>query len=442
MNISQDMTKLDLQSLWHPLRQHRGIAADLPRQIVSAEGVYLVDVDGARLLDAVAGIWCVNVGYGREEIADVAREQMARLPYLPATFTHASAAELAGELTRMLGYESKVFFTNSGSEANEAAFKVARQYHAQTGSPGRYKIIARYRGYHGNTLGALSATGQAERKMGYGPFAPGFVHIDAPDPYRINHDCADQLERAIEREGASTVAAFIMEPVIAGGGVLVPPDGYLPRVREICDRHGVLLIVDEVVTGFGRTGISFAHKRASIEPDLLTLGKGIASGYQPLAAMVAKQHVFDAFDGEPGDLRHFRHINTYGAHPVATAVGLCNLEILQRENLFDRAAKVGDALLTRLQRLEEHPNVGEVRGRGLLIGLELVENKESQAPLTADRSAKVVARCARDGVLVGRTANTTPGMDNVIMLAPPYVISEAETDIVAKTLENAIREEL
>ena len=230
MNISQDMTKLDLQSLWHPLRQHRGIAADLPRQIVSAEGVYLVDVDGARLLDAVAGIWCVNVGYGREEIADVAREQMARLPYLPATFTHASAAELAGELTRMLGYESKVFFTNSGSEANEAAFKVARQYHAQTGSPGRYKIIARYRGYHGNTLGALSATGQAERKMGYGPFAPGFVHIDAPDPYRINHDCADQLERAIEREGASTVAAFIMEPVIAGGGVLVPPDGYLPRV--------------------------------------------------------------------------------------------------------------------------------------------------------------------------------------------------------------------
>jgi adenosylmethionine-8-amino-7-oxononanoate aminotransferase len=202
------------------------------------------------------------------------------------------------------------------------------------------------------------------------------------------------------------------------------------------------LIVDEVVTGFGRTGISFAHKRASIEPDLLTLGKGIASGYQPLAAMVAKQHVFDAFDGEPGDLRHFRHINTYGAHPVATAVGLCNLEILQRENLFDRAAKVGDALLTRLQRLEEHPNVGEVRGRGLLIGLELVENKESRAPLTADRSAKVVARCARDGVLVGRTANTTPGMDNVIMLAPPYVISEAETDIVAKTLENAIREEL
>ena len=442
MNISQDMTKLDLQSLWHPLRQHRGIAADLPRQIVSAEGVYLVDVDGARLLDAVAGIWCVNVGYGREEIADVAREQMARLPYLPATFTHASAAELAGELTRMLGYESKVFFTNSGSEANEAAFKVARQYHAQTGSPGRYKIIARYRGYHGNTLGALSATGQAERKMGYGPFAPGFVHIDAPDPYRINHDCADQLERAIEREGESTVAAFIMEPVIAGGGVLVPPDDYLPRVREICDRHGVLLIVDEVVTGFGRTGISFAHKRAFIEPDLLTLGKGIASGYQPLAAMVAKQHVFDAFDGEPGDLRHFRHINTYGAHPVSTAVGLCNLEILQREKLFDRAAKVGDALLTRLQRLEEHPNVGEVRGRGLLIGLELVENKESRAPLTADRSAKVVARCARDGVLVGRTANTTPGMDNVIMLAPPYVISEAETDIVAKTLENAIREEL
>jgi len=442
MNRSEDLTKLALQSLWHPLRQHRGIASDLPRQIVSGEGVYLTDLDGVRLLDGVAGIWCVNVGYGREELADVAREQMLRLPYLPATFTHGPAAELGAKLTNMLGYESKVFFTNSGSEANEAAFKVARQYHAQTGAPGRYKIIARYRGYHGNTLGALSATGQAERKLDYGPFAPGFIHIDAPDSYRITHDCADQLERVIEREGPSTVAAFIMEPIIAGGGVLIPPDDYLPRVREICDRYGVLLIVDEVVTGFGRTGDLFAHQRAAIEPDLLTLGKGVASGYQPLAAMVAKQRIFEAFHGEPGDLSHFRHINTYGAHPVATAVGLRNIEIMEREGLFDRAVKTGDALLSRLRGLEDHPNVGEVRGRGLLIGIELVANKETRAPMVTAQSASVVARCARDGVLIGRNANTTPGHDNVLMLAPPYVISGDETDVLASTLENAIREEL
>jgi taurine-pyruvate aminotransferase len=442
MNRKADLKKLDLESLWYPLRQHRGIAADSPRQFVSGEGVWLTDVDGRRVLDGVAGIWCVNVGYGRDELADVAREQMARLPYLAGTFTNAPAAQLASKLTEMLGYASKVYFTNSGSEANEAAFKVARQYQAQTGSPRRYKIIARYRGYHGNTLGALSATGQAERKLGYEPFAPGFIHIDAPDPYRITHDCADQLERTIEREGPETVAAFIMEPIIAGGGVLVPPDDYLPRVRDICNRHGVLLILDEVVTGFGRTGTWFSHERAGVEPDLLTLGKGIASGYQPVAAMVAKQSVFEAFEGVPGELRHFRHINTYGGHPVATAVALRNIDILEREGLVEKAAKTGDALLSRLRRLEEHPNVGEVRGRGLLIGIELVEDKDTRVPIASAGTAAVVARCAADGVLVGRTTNTTPGFDNVVMLAPPFVLADDETDLLASAVERAIQEEL
>jgi adenosylmethionine-8-amino-7-oxononanoate aminotransferase len=442
MNQQDDLEKLGLESLWYPMRQHRGIKVEPPRQFVSGDGVYLTDINGRRVLDGLAGIWCVNVGYGREELADVAREQMARLPYLPGTFTHAPAAALAGKLTQMLGYVSKVYFTNSGSEANEVAFKVARQYHAQTGSPGRFKIIARYRGYHGNTLGALSATGQAERKLGYEPLAPGFIHIDAPDPYRITHDCADQLERTIEREGPGTVAAFIMEPIIAGGGVLVPPDDYLPRVREICNRHGVLLILDEVVTGFGRTGPSFAHKRDGVEPDLLTLGKGIASGYQPLAAMVAKQSIFEAFEGDASGLSHLRHINTYGGHPVATAVALRSIEILEREALFERVVKTGDALISRLRRLEDHPNVGEVRGRGLLIGIELVEDKQSRVPIASAGAAAVVARCARDGVLVGRTANTTPGFDNVVILAPPFVLAEDEANLLASTLETAIQEEL
>jgi len=442
MNQRDDLTKHDLESLWYPMRQHRGGSVEPPRQFVSGDGVYLTDNQGQRVLDGIAGIWCVNVGYGREELADVAREQMARLPYLPGTFTHAPAAALAGKLTEMLGYPSNVYFTNSGSEANEVAFKVARQYHAQAGSPGRFKVIARYRGYHGNTLGALSATGQAERKLGYEPLAPGFLHIDAPDPYRITHDCAEQLERVIEREGPETVAAFIMEPIIAGGGVLVPPDDYLPRVREICNRHGVLLILDEVVTGFGRTGTSFEHKRAGVQPDLLTLGKGIASGYQPVAAMVATRNVFEAFEGEPHGLRHFRHINTYGAHPVATAVALRNIEILEREGLFERAAKTGDAMISRLRCLEDHPNVGEVRGRGMLIGIEFVEDKASRVPIASAATAAVVARCESDGVLVGRTANTTPGFDNIVMLAPAFVLSEEEADRLMSVLETAIHEEL
>ena len=369
MPAQSDLAKLDLESLWHPLTQHRGLEARMPREITSAHGVFLTDAQGQRLLDGVSGLWCVNVGYGREELAEVAREQMARLAYVPATLVHEPAAAFASKLLDQLGYAGKVYFTSSGSEANEVAFKVARQYHAQTGSPGRYKIIARYRGYHGNTLGALSATGQAGRKVGYGPLAPGFLHIEAPDLYRNPGDAAARLEETIEREGAETVAAFIMEPIIAGGGVLIPPDDYMQRVRAICDRHGVLLIIDEVVTALGRVGAPFAHQLYGAEPDLLTLGKGLASGYQPLAAMVAKQHIFEAFGGEPHEDRHFRHVNTYGGHPVATAVGLRNVEIIEREALCERAAKTGDSLLARLRQLEEHPLVGDVRGRGLLIGI-------------------------------------------------------------------------
>jgi adenosylmethionine-8-amino-7-oxononanoate aminotransferase len=436
MKRASDVAAKDLESLWHPMLQHRD--APLPRQIESASGCFLIAADGSRLLDGVSGLWCVNVGYGRAELADVAREQMARLPYLPGTFTHAPAAELAARLVEMLGYPGRVYFTSSGSEANEAAFKIARQYHAQTGARGRYKIIARYRGYHGNTLGALSATGQAERKHGYEPLAPGFLHVEAPDAYRITHDCAAELERVIAREGRDTVAAFIMEPIVAGGGVLVPPDDYLPRVREICDAAGVLLILDEVVTGFGRTGAAFAHQRAGVVPDLITLGKGIASGYQPLAAVVAKQHVFDAFAGAPDELRHFRHINTDGGHPVATAVALRNIAIMERESLFERAAKTGDALLARLRRLERLPHVGHVRGRGLLLGIELVEDEASRAPLSAAATSAVVARCAASGVIVGKTTNTTPGFANVVILAPPLILSEDEADLLAGSLERAI----
>ena len=442
MAPQSDLAKLDLDSLWHPLTQHRGLEARMPREITSGEGVFLTDAQGQRVLDGVSGLWCVNVGYGREELADVAREQMRKLAYLPATFVHAPAALLAGKLLDMLGYAGKVYFTNSGSEANEFAFKVARQYQAQTGSPGRYKIIARYRGYHGNTLGALSASGQAERKIGYGPLAPGFLHIAAPDLYRNNGDAAAHLEETIEREGAETVAAFIMEPIIAGGGVLMPPDDYLKRVREICDRHGVLLILDEVVTAFGRVGAAFAHQFYDAEADILTLGKGLASGYQPLAAMVAKQHIFEAFEGEPDELRHLRHINTYGGHPVATAVGLRNIQIMEREELFDRATKTGDALLGRLRGLEDHPSVGDVRGRGLLLGIELVEEKAGKTPLGAAGVASVVGRCARDGVIIGKTTNTTPGHGNVLILAPPLVLGEDESDLLATTVERAIREEL
>ncbi len=449
----RELTALDVECLWHPLTQHRDLAAAPPRRIERAEGSFLYDAGGNRWLDAVSGLWCVNVGHGREELADVAREQMARLAYLPMTMSHEPAIRLASKLVELLGYPARVYFSNSGSEANEAAFKIARQYqaqhhelhqeqhHEQRGGSGRFKIIARHRGYHGNTLGALSATGNWERRLGYEPLVPGFVFTDAPDPYRDLGDCAAKLEQTILREGAETVAAFIMEPIIAGGGVLVPPDDYLPRVREICSRYGVLLILDEVVTGFGRTGKMFAHQHWGIEADIITLAKGIASGYMPLAATVVRQEIFEAFEGDADSGRHFRHVNTYGGHPVATAVGLRNLEIVEREQLVERASVMGKTLLSKLERLARHPNVGEIRGKGLLIGIELVADPKSRKPAENGAVAAVLAHCAERGVIIGRTAETTPGQGNVLILAPPFVVSESEVDLLVNAVEAAIARE-
>ena len=444
--MAEDLTQLDLQSLWHPLTQHRDLEQSPPLRIESGSGCFITAAGGRRYLDGVSGLWCVNVGHGRSELAEVAREQMEKLAYVPLTFSHEPAVRLAAKLLDLLDFEGRVYFSNSGSEANEAAIKIARQYHAQTRplSRGgkRTKIISRNRGYHGNTLGALSATGQQERRQDYEPLLPGFVFVDAPDPYRNPGDAAQALEDAILREGAESVAAFLMEPVIAGGGVLVPDDAYLPRVREICDRYGVLLILDEVVNGFGRTGEMFAHHHWGVLPDIITLAKGIASGYMPLAATVVRQRVFDAFRGDPGGLEHFRHVNTYGGHPVATAVGQRNIEIIEREGLVARARDTGAALLSRLAKLRDHPNVGDVRGLGLLIGIELVEDRKTRRALDWQPLASIVRRCMERGVVIGRNTNTTPGLANVLIVAPPLIIEPDECALLADAVERSIREEL
>ncbi|MFT5694979.1 MAG: taurine-pyruvate aminotransferase [Myxococcota bacterium] len=435
----RNLTDLDIECLWHPLTQHRDIAAAPPRRIDHAKGCYIYDEDGNKWLDAVSGLWCVNVGHGREELAEVAREQMTKLAYSPMTMSHEPAIRLAAKIVDLLGYPAQVYFTNSGSEANEAAFKMARQYHAQSGSgAGRFKIIARHRGYHGNTMGALSATGQWERRAGYEPLAPGFLFTDAPDPYRDSTDCADKLERRILQEGSESVAAVIMEPIIAGGGVLIPPDDYLPKVREICTRHGVLLILDEVVTGFGRTGAMFAHQHWGVEPDIITFAKGIASGYMPLAAVAAKREIFEAFNGDPKSGRHFRHVNTYGGHPVATAVGLRNIEIIEREQLVERANVMGKQLLDSVRRMADHPNIGDIRGKGLLVGIELVADKETKQPLDSDIIASIVAGCAANGVIIGRTTPTSPGQANILIMAPPFIVTQKEVDLLVDVTEAAI----
>lgn len=438
-------------ALWRPMTQHLALAGQPPRRMVSGKGCYLTDETGHRVLDALAGLWCVNAGYGRRELADVAHEQMTALGYVSPMFTHEPGTRLADELERLIGYPAFVYFAASGSEANEAAFKMARQYHLQSGASGqrRYKIISRYRAYHGNTMGAMAATGQAERKMGYEPTPAGFLHVMPPYPYRAHpkltaeehgEECAHLLEETILHEGAETVAACVMEPMISGGGVIVPPDNYLPRVREICDRYGVLLIFDEVVSGFGRTGALWGQHHWRTQADIVTCAKGLASGYMPIAATIAKRDIFESFLGEASDLRHFRQINTYGAHPVAAAVALRNIELILAENLVDNAGDVGAYLQRQLQEnIGTDPRVGEIRGKGLLIGIELVRDRKSREPLADADMAQILGECSAHGVMIGRNGNTVPGRCNVLIIAPPLVLNRDEADEIVAALAAAMQ---
>lgn len=445
-----DLGKMDASSLWHPLVQHKPFSQKPPKCMAKGVGCHVTDTDGVEYFDGISGLWCVNVGYGRQELAEVAYEQMVDLAYFPLTMSHEPGIRLAHKLLELLGYEGKVFFSTSGSEANETAFKIARQYHAQTspaGSGPRYKIISRYRGYHGHTMGALSATAQAERKLKYEPLVPGFFHVSPPYYYRFgdgqsedayNAACLRELEQTILYEGAESIAAVIIEPIISGGGVIVPPERYLRGVREICDRTGILLIYDEVVNGFGRTGKMFGHQHWGVEPDIISFAKGLTSGYMPLSATVVKQFIFEAFLDDPGSDSHFRHVTTYGGSPVCTAVGLRSIEILERENLCEQAAEMGEYLLGKLQRLLDHPNVGDVRGKGLLLGVELVKDKVSKTPLESDAMASVTKYCMGKQVIIGRNTNTIPGFTNVLILAPPLVMNREEADRLADTLCDAV----
>lgn len=442
-------------SLWRPMTQHQLFQDKPAHKMVTAKGCYITDQDGKTYLDGLAGLWCVNVGYGRSELAEVAKEQMETMAYLAPVMTHSPAVDLANKLKTMLGLEGHVYFSSSGSEANEVAFKIARQYHLQSGNPGserRYKIISRHRAYHGNTMGSMAATGQAERKMGYDPMPPGFLHIMPPYPYRAHpkltaeehgEECARMLEETIIHEGAETVAAFIMEPMISGGGILVPPDNYIPRVREICDRYGVLLIFDEVVSGFGRTGKMFGHQNWNTYADIFSFAKGISSGYMPLAATMVQEHIFEKFYGDPSGLSHFRQINTYGGHPVSTAVGLRNIEIIEREELPENARKMGAYTMNLLRdSLGAHPWVGEIRGKGLLMGIELVEDRETKVPLSGAKVGGIISHCQQNGVLVGRNGNTVPGRSNVVIMAPPLVLETKDADRLVETLQAALNQAL
>jgi adenosylmethionine-8-amino-7-oxononanoate aminotransferase len=442
--------ELDINHLWHGNLQHHDLASHPPLEIVRGEGCWVWDSDGRRYLDAMAGLWCVNIGYGRHAIADAVAEQMRQLPYYPLTQSHPPAARLAGRLAELLpaGLD-RIYFLNSGSEAVETALKMARQC-ARHLHPGqnRYKIIARYRGYHGLTMGAMSATGQVVRKQAFEPLVPGFLHVAPPDPYRCDHcsqagectlACANEFERVIRLEGPETVAAVILEPAIGGGGVFPAPAGYMERVREICDRYGVLMIVDEVITGFGRTGKLFAIEHSGIRPDLMIVAKGITSGYLPLGATIATREVFETFLSARNDQAKFAQVSTFGGHPCSCAAALANLDIMTGERLWENAARVGRYLAGRLRELEL-PKIGELRSWGLLIGLELVTDS-SRTPMPESQVIAAQRAIREAGVIVGRNNDTVPGYSNVLTISPPLTLTDSEADIIIDAVEAGLGRE-
>ena len=439
-----DLLKADKDYLWHSMKPY---SPDSTMVVEKAEGSWVIDHKGDRFLDAMAGLWCVNIGYGRTELAEAAYDQLKKMAYFPLTQSHRPAIQLAEKLNEWLGDEYVIFFSNSGSEANETAFKIVKQYHQQRGDHNRFKFISRYRGYHGNTSGTLAATGQAQRKYKYEPLAQGFIHVAPPDLYRTTDKKDAPIEelqsvKAIDDimtwELSETVAGVIMEPIITGGGILMPPEQYMAGVKQVCEKHGALLIVDEVICGFGRTGEPFGFMNYGVKPDVITMAKGITSGYLPLSATAVKKEIYESFKGT-NEYDYFRHVNTFGGNPAACALALKNLELMESEQLFSRSKSMGAYLQQGLmEALLDHPLVGDVRGKGLLVGVELVKDRESKAPLGVEHLNQVIAGCKQKGVIIGKNGATVAGYNNVLTMAPPLTIKKEEIDFLIKTITEEI----
>ena len=438
--------KKDNRYVWHAMSGYDPSASTMI--VEKGEGAWITDTDGNRYLDGMSGLWCVNVGYGREELARAAYQQLKQMSFYPLMKSHLPAIELGEKLNEWLEEEYVFFYSNSGSEANEVAFKIARQYHEQSGQPDRWKFISRYRAYHGLTMAALAATGQAQRKYRYEPLTPGFIHVSPPDLYRrpdgtdpdaYGRECAHDIERVMRWELPQTIAGVIMEPIITGGGILIPPENYLPAVKEICEENGALLIVDEVICGFGRTGKPFGYQNYGVKPDIITMAKGITSAYFPLSATALRREIYETFAADTAYER-LRHVNTFGGHPAGCAVAIRNLEIMEEEDHFRRSAQMGERLRKELSGLEDHPKVGEVRNKGLLFGIELVEEKESKEPASAERVAAAISACKERGLVIANNADTVAGFNNVLTLAPPLSITDDDLDFIVEALKGCFEQ--
>jgi adenosylmethionine-8-amino-7-oxononanoate aminotransferase len=417
------------------------------------EGCFVYTDDGRRFLDASGGAAVVTIGHGVKEVADAMADQASRLAYVHSSQFHTEIAEklarrilaLAPEGMRRQG---RVYFTSGGSEATETALKLARQYWLERGESKRFRVLSRLQSYHGSTLGALTVSGNVRRRELFAPMLPEWGHIPPCYCYRCpyglrypecNVECADELNRMLERDGSDNVAAFIFEPIVGATlGAVPPPDGYVPRIAEICRQHGILLIADEVMTGMGRTGKPFAVEHWNATPDMILVGKGIASGYAPLGAVIAAGHIAETISKGSGT---FLHGFTYNAHPVATAAGNAVLDYIERENLFARVDAVGREMRTALESFKKFSVVGDVRGMGLLWGIEFVQDAKTREPFPHE--ARIASRVQDDlldeGIMTYPIQGCVDGLrGDHILLAPPFTITSSMIQMLAVGLEKAV----
>ena len=434
-----------IKHLWTHKTQDHPHLSDEALMFERGEGIYVWNKEGQRFIDAFAGLAVVNVGHGREEIADAVRAQTRTLAYYPTTrqFSNRPAAELAAKLASLTPGDLKyTLFAVSGSEANERSIQIARHYWLKTGRPRKHKVIALQRGYHGATLGTLEVCGIPELFQPYEPLAwPGFVKSPAPYPLhgrgagtdeQLVRHCAELLADAIRKEDPETVAAVILEPCLSSGGIIIPPLGWLERVRDICDELDVLMIADEVITGFGRTGKWFAVEHESVVPDLMSVAKGITSGYIPLSASIARPKLADVF--AESSIDENVHPNTYCGHPVACAAALANLAIMERENLVVNSERMGSRLQSAIEsRIGGLPIVGEVRSRGLLFAVDLVDPQRRDQPLDRDLVGSLNMKAWKRGALPFARGS-------VLRLAPPLCINAAQVDELAAIVCACIEE--
>ncbi|MDQ3695623.1 MAG: aspartate aminotransferase family protein [Chloroflexota bacterium] len=438
-----ELVAQDKAHLVHPVSNLHALRQHGPLVLARGDDVWIWDTDGNRYLDSFAGLWNINVGHGRRELVAAAAEQMAEVAFVPNFFGLASppAIELATKLAEIFPGDLNHFqFTSGGAESNETALKMARYYWHLRGKPEKIKILSRKMGYHGIVMGALAATGIPAYHDGFGPMAPGFLHLTPPFQYRFGADgmseadfvafLVNELEETIAREGAGSIAAMIAEPVQGAGGVVVPPQAYWQAMAAVLKRHDILLIFDEVICGFGRTGTMFGMEQYGVLPDIASFAKGITSGYVPLGGVAITDHIFDVLS-EPDKM--FMHGFTYSGHPLACAVALPNIRIIQDENLPANAGRAGAYLLDRLSELLDRPYVGNVRGKGLMTFVEVVADKATKAKFepSFNLGGKLNAATRAHGIIVRPVAEG-------IAMAPPLTIQQPELDFLANAIGAAL----